>query len=426
VRLQLISPAEHQPIVDLPWGRRLAEWPIDGLRDPGGMHRHVVRFLEVGATTYVLKELPDELAEREYRLLRKLADAGLPTADVIGIAIQRANSDGEGILITRHLDFSLPYRVLLSGRGLKIAYLGERLLDALVGLLVRLHAQGFFWGDCSLSNTLFRRDAGALVAFVIDVETGELHDHLSEGQRLADLQIAIENVAGGLYDLQLGGHLADGIDPFETALAVEDRYHQLWTELTAEEEFAADETFKVDRRLRRLHDLGFDVGEVELVSDGAGDRIRLVPRVVEFGYHGPRLTALTGISAGENQARRLLHDIRLYGAELEKRSGRRVPENVVAARWLDRVYEPTLTSIPDDLRDRLEPAELYHQLLEHRWYLSEREGKDVGVATAVMSYVDEVLRAAPDEHVVIDPETIELPTVYDDAREPVDGAPFTL
>jgi Domain of unknown function (DUF4032) len=392
VRLQLTSPSEHQAIVGLPWAARLEAWPIDGLRDPGGMHRHVVRFLEVGDVTYVLKELPDHLVAREYRLLRLLAD-------------------GEGILITRHLDFSLPYRVLLSGRGMKIPYLGERLLDALVGLLVRLHVEGFYWGDCSLYNTLFRRDAGALVAFVIDVETGELHDTLSSGQRLADLQIAVENVAGGLYDLQLAGQLAEGIDPFETAEAVEVRYHQLWDEVTAEEVFAPDETFRVDKRLRRLHDLGFDVGEIELISDESGDRIRLVPRVVEFGFHGPRLASLTGLKTGENQARRLLQDIRLYGAELEKRTGNRIPENVVAARWLDRVYEPTLATIPDELRYRLESPELYHQLLEHRWYLSERAGKDVGLSTAIGSYIEDVLRIAPDEHTIIDPATMEMPAL---------------
>ena len=65
----------------------------------------------------------------------------------------------------------LPYRVVALRARPAIPYLGDRLLDALVGLLVRLHLAGFFWGDCSLSNTLFRRDAGALSAYVIDTET---------------------------------------------------------------------------------------------------------------------------------------------------------------------------------------------------------------------------------------------------------------
>ena len=88
-------------------------------------------------------------------LLGELAAAGLPAAEVVGVVTGRDDA-ADGLLITRHLDYALPYRTLLSGRGLRIPYLGERLLDALAGLLVRLHLAGFYWGDCSLSNTLIR------------------------------------------------------------------------------------------------------------------------------------------------------------------------------------------------------------------------------------------------------------------------------
>lgn len=425
MRLQITNPGEHRPLFGLPWERPLADWPDDlGLLDPGGLHRHVVRFFEHGDTTYVLKELPESLAEREYRLLRRLVDAGIPAAESIGVVTDRgAANAGEGMLVTRHLDFALTYRVLLSGRGLRIPFLGERLLDALVGLLARLHLIGFFWGDCSLSNTLFRRDAGALVAFVVDVETAELHRSLSDGQRAADLAIAVENIAGGLYDLQLAGHLADGIDPFETATSVDVRYHALWQELTAEEVVHAGEQFRIEQRFQRLHDLGFDVGELELTATGEGQRLRLVPRVVEIGYFGPRLAALTGLHTGENQARRLLDDIRQFGVVLEQRSGKHLPENIVATRWLDRVYEPTVAGIPAELRERLEPAELFHQILEHRWFMSEAAGVDIGIDVARESYVNDVLRYAPDEHIVIDPATVELPVIrLDSPPEPPPGS----
>lgn len=412
MRLQLSQPGEHAALFGLPWATPLDEWPEDVFVDPGGLHRHVVRFYEVGDVTYVLKELPAVLAEREYRLLRALAEEGLPTATAIGVVTNRGPAvRQEGILITRHIDFSLPYRVLLSGRGLRIPYLGERVLDALVGLLVRLHLAGFFWGDCSLSNTLFRRDAGALVAFVIDLETGELHPGLSDGQRAADLTIAVENIAGGLYDLQAAGRLAEGIDPFETAFEVERRYGQLWQQLTAEQLFEADEFFRVDQRIRQLNELGFDVAELDFQAGDDGNRIRIVPRVVENGYYAPRLAMLTGLRTGENQARRLLNDINQYGAELERTTKRRMPQNLVAARWLDQVYEPTVSELPEDLRTKLEPAELYHQVLEHRWFLSEQAQTDVGLEAATRSYLDTVLRYAPDELRVLDPPTLELPIV---------------
>jgi hypothetical protein len=413
MRLQIAKPAEHVTLVDWPFAQRLDDWTIPGLQEVTGLHRHVVRLVESGETTYVVKELPDPLAEREWRLLRELSDAGLPTAEVVGVVTER-DPDADGLLITRHIDYSLPYRVLLSGRGLQIPYLGERLLDALSGLLVRLHLAGFYWGDCSLSNTLFRRDAGALSAYVIDVETSERHPTLSDGQRRLDLTIATENVAGDLEDLQAGGRLADGIDPIATAHAIETTYQRLWAELTGSDEFDVNETFRIDHRLRRLHELGFDAAELELYTTADGSKLRLIPRVVEHGFHGQRLKILTGLETGENQARRLLNDMSRYRAVLERQAGKKVPETVAAARWLDERFEPTIDGVPPDLVGKLEPAELYHQVLEHRWFLSEAAGGDVGLGEAVTSYVRDVLTPAPDEqrpepeHWADDPEDPDL------------------
>jgi len=403
MRLQIAKPAEHSAVVDWPLLQRLDDWTIAGLQDVTGLHRHVVRLVEAGDTTYVAKELPDPLAEREWRLLRELTDAGLPTAEVVGVVTERgSDTDGEidGLLITRHIDYSLPYRIVLSGRGLRIPYLGERVLDALAGLLVRLHLAGFYWGDCSLSNTLFRRDAGSLGAYIIDLETGERYPTLSDGQRRLDLMIATENVAGDLDDLHAGGQLAEGIDPIATAEAIETTYCRLWTELTGADEFDVRDTSRIDQRLERLHDLGFDVAEMELHTTAGGSKLRLVPRVVEHGFHEQQLKTLTGLQTGENQARRLLNDISWYRAVLEEQStqpGRKIPETVAAARWLEDRFEPTIDGVPPDLAGKLEPAEIYHQVLEHLWFLSEAAGADVGLGEAVTSYVRDVLTPAPDE-----------------------------
>jgi hypothetical protein len=398
MRLHIAKPGEHVELVDWPFVEPLDSWTISGLHEVAGLHRHVVRLVECGDTTYVVKELPDNLAQREWRLLRELGDAGLPTAEVVGVVIERDSTAGtDGLLITRNIDYSLPYRVLLSGRGLQIPYLGERLLDALAGVLVRLHLAGFYWGDCSLSNTLFRRDAGALSAYIIDMETGERHPTLSDGQRRLDLNIAIENVAGDLEDLQAGGQLADGIDPISTAQAIETTYQHLWVELTGTDEFDVNETFRIDHRLQRLHELGFDAGEMELYTTADGSKLRLIPRVVEHGFHGQKLKALTGLETGENQARRLLNDISGYRAVIERQGRKKVPETVAAARWLDERFEPTIDGVPPDLVGKLQPAELYHQVLEHLWFLSEVADGDVGLGEAVTSYVRDVLTPLPNE-----------------------------
>ena len=69
-------------------------------------------------------------------------------------------------------------------------------------------------------------------------------------------------------------------------------------------------------------------------------------------------------------------------------------EHVAARRWLSEVFEPTIAAVPAALRGRLEPAELFHQVLDHRWYLSEAAGHDVGLSEAVKSFVATVLPAA--------------------------------
>ncbi len=412
MRLQIATPSEHPHIATLPFSQRLEDWDLPDMHGVLGLHRHVVRLIELDGTSYVIKELPDDLVAREYRLLRELDDAGLPTAEVVAAVTGKADRV-DGMLVTRHIDYSIPYRTLLSGRGLTIPYLGERVLDALVGLLVRLHLGGFFWGDCSLSNTLFRRDAGALSAYVIDMETGERHARLSPGQRSLDLQLATENVAGGLLDLQAGNRLKTDIDPWDVALQIEGRYHALWEELTAPAEFAPGETFRIDQRLQRLHELGFDVEEMDIDDDNPEGQMRYVPRVVEHGFHSTRLKNLTGLEATENQARRLLDDIRSFGSEMQRErqakiaegvpvghggaSLKSLPENVIAVRWLDDRFEPLMAQVPASSFDKLEAAELFHQLLEHRWFLSEKAETDVPLEEALASYLSEVLVDAPNE-----------------------------
>ena len=398
--LRILASNPDPTLLALPWQTPLEEWadryqvPL-----PRGLSRHIVRFVRLVDHVYALKETQEPIAMREYRLLRDLRRLAIPVVEPFGVVTGRTSPDGEPldpVLVTRHLAYSQPYRSLFSRRMREDT--AVRLLDALVVLLVRLHLTGAFWGDCSLSNTLFRRDAGALSAYIIDVETGERHPTLSDGQRRHDLTIAIENVAGDLADLEAGGRLVEGIDPIETALAIEATYAQLWSELTDTDEFQADEMFRIEQRLQRLHELGFDAAEFELYTTPDGSKVRLIPRVVEHGFHGQRLKTLTGLETGENQARRLLNDISAYRAMLERKSLRKVPETVAAAKWLDDRFEPTIDGVPPDLVGKLQPAELYHQILEHLWFMSEAAGGDVGLGEAVTSYVRDVLTPLPDEH----------------------------
>jgi hypothetical protein len=420
VALQIAPRPGHPDFLDLPWGTPLEEWESERLVEvPRGISRHVVRFVNYDGVLFALKQLPRPLAEREYRLLRALRNEGLPVVEAVGVVISPEREDsgqppaggGDAVLLTRHLEFSLPYRTLFTGRG--VPDLRNRLLDSLAQLLVRLHVAGFFWGDCSLSNTLFRRDAERLAAYLVDAETGELHPSLTGGQRGHDLLLAEENIAGELMDVQAGYGVADELDPAETSTEIRHRYDYLWSEITREEVFTLHERYRIDARLRRLNELGFDVEQMELIGGPEEFRLRLLPRVVEVGQSRRHLLVLTGLDVQEHQARRLLNDIAGFGAQLEQVESRRLPDSVVAFRWLAEVFEPANAGIPAEMREKLEPAQLYHELLEHRWFLSEAAGRDVGMQQAVASYVDTVLRFAPDERRLLFP-----PVTEEDVQEP--------
>ena len=407
--MQLRARTGNPDFLDLPWGTPLEEWQSERLVEVvRGIHRHVVRFVAyegpLGPRIYALKELPGELARHEYRVLRHLDEEGVPVVQAVGVATERG-PDLDPVLITRHLDYSLPFRTLFARGGMPD--LRVRLLDAGAELLVRLHLSGCFWGDCSLSNTLFRRDAGALAAYLVDAETGELYPGLSDGQRRHDLMIAEENVVGELTDVEAELGREGELAPEETATELVDRYESLWDELTREEAFADDSRYRIDERLHRLNDLGFDVEEVELVADDGGYRLRLNPRVVEPGHHRRRLLSLTGLQAQENQARRLLNDVARFRAELERQEGRPLPESVAVYRWLAEVFEPAIAAIPVELWGKRQAAEVFHELLEHRWFLSQESGEDVGLMPALQDYVETVLRHAPDERAVLAPERDE-------------------
>jgi Domain of unknown function (DUF4032)/Lipopolysaccharide kinase (Kdo/WaaP) family len=386
---------------ELPWHLPLVEWPTDRLVGlPRGVSRHVVRFVRVKGTVYAVKEIGTWSAQREYRLLQQMSRTGIPCVAPVGVVDGREGDGGElePALVTRHLTFSLPYRALFS-QTLR-PETAARLLDALAVLLVRLHLGGYWWGDCSLSNTLFRRDAGSFAAYLVDAETAEHREHLSEGRRADDLARARTNVIGELMDLQAGDLLVDSADPIEVGDRVATRYTALWAALTEREVFRVGERYRVDARIRRLNDLGFEVAELEVVTDADGEHLQIQPKVVDAGHHARRLLRLTGLDVEEEQARRLLNDLDAFTAHDPDPD---LDEESAAHVWLTEVFEPVVRAVPRELRGKLEQAQVFHEVLVHRWYLSEAAGRDVGIEVAARSYVDSVLRHRPDERALLEP-----------------------
>ena len=396
---------EIATLANLPWDKPLEGWPEDEvLTSMRGISRHVVRLIrsnpdKSNSEIFAVKETVAEFANREYTLLRDLNQQSAPCVEPVAVIEGRVDSDGNELppaLVTKYLPYSLPYRVILSGSLTPTEILN--MANALALLLVRLHLLGFWWGDCSLSNTLFRRDANDFAAYLVDAETGEFQKSLSDGQREHDLELAHFNVAAELEDLAVAGVLSQEINPVRASDGVIKRYRRLWKMLKEPQILDASDRQAVERAMRSLQDLGFAVEEVEVTTTGDKGSIKFQPKLVAARYHANRLAELMGLQAEELQAKRLLASYDRYKAREFPPS---TPHSIVVKQWLTDVFQRVVNQVPDNLKGRVELAQLFHEVLENRWYLGEKLGKDVGLDFATQDYIEKALPYRMDSGVLI-------------------------
>jgi len=385
---------EISALYNLPWHTPLEQWPEDEtLAAQRGISRHIVRLVrstpDPASEIYAVKETVEEFAVREYEALRELSLRGAPAVAQVAIVTNRYSQNGEELpcaIVTRFLPYSLPYRVILSGQITQHEI--TNMANALAYLLVRLHLIGFWWGDCSLSNTLFRRDAEGFAAYLVDAETGEFQKKLSDGQREHDLELARFNVAAELEDLKIAGVLFPAMDPIRASESVITRYRKIWKSLSEPQILPAGDRHAVERAMRSLQDIGFAVEEVDIQLAGDKLTVTFIPKLVAPNYHSQRLIELMGLETEELQAKRILASFdRFRSRELEK-----TPKKEEAAkRWLDEVFYKVVNAVPAAMRGRVEDAQLFHEVLEHRWYLGEKAGRDLGLEFATNDYISKVL-----------------------------------
>ena len=385
---------EISALYNLPWHTPLEHWPEDEtLAAQRGISRHIVRLVrstpDPASEIYAVKETVEEFAVREYEALRELSFRGAPAVAQVAIVTNRYSQNGEELpcaIVTRFLPYSLPYRVILSGQITQHEI--TNMANALAYLLVRLHLLGFWWGDCSLSNTLFRRDAEGFAAYLVDAETGEFQKKLSDGQREHDLELARFNVAAELEDLKIAGVLFPAMDPIRASESVITRYRKIWKSLSEPQILPAGDRHAVERAMRSLQDIGFAVEEVDIQLAGDKSTVTFIPKLVAPNYHSQRLIELMGLETEELQAKRILASFdRFRSREIEK-----TPKKEEAAkRWLDEVFYKVINAVPSAMRGRVEDAQLFHEVLEHRWYLGEKAGRDLGLEFATNDYISKVL-----------------------------------
>ena len=385
---------EISALYNLPWHTPLEHWPEDEtLAAQRGISRHIVRLVrstpDPASEIYAVKETVEEFAVREYEALRELSLRGAPAVAQVAIVTNRYSKNNEELpcaIVTRFLPYSLPYRVILSGQITQHEI--TNMANALAYLLVRLHLLGFWWGDCSLSNTLFRRDAEGFAAYLVDAETGEFQKKLSDGQREHDLELARFNVAAELEDLKIAGVLFPAMDPIRASESVITRYRKIWKSLSEPQILPAGDRHAVERAMRSLQDIGFAVEEVDIQLAGDKSTVTFIPKLVAPNYHSQRLIELMGLETEELQAKRILASFdRFRSREIEK-----TPKQEEAAkRWLDEVFYKVVNAVPTAMRGRVEDAQLFHEVLEHRWYLGEKAGRDLGLEFATNDYISKVL-----------------------------------
>jgi tRNA A-37 threonylcarbamoyl transferase component Bud32 len=379
----------------LPWEIPLDEWSKNDLHleeVQHGISRHPVVFINYDGSLYVIKELPFTVARNEYDLLSQMQAIGLPCVSPVGYAELTRSNGNLSIIFTRYLELSIPYRSLFIGNAMDRYQ--NHLLDAISGLLVQLHSNGFYWGDCSLSNILFRRDAGALQAYLVDAETAEYHlPRLSPMLRYHDLEIMQENILNELSELQAEADLSLSYPIEETGPYIQQRYRDLWEEITREDVFSQNELYRVQERIRTLNSLGFSVKDIELKNEDHGNILKLRIFVSDRNFHRNQLMEITGLYAEERQAQQIINEINELKANFTRSGDPNISMEAVAYHWLEHVYKPVIETLKPLINNQshpkadADPIELYCQILEHKWYLSERAQHDVGHQAAVEDYI---------------------------------------
>lgn len=366
----------HPDFVDLDWSRPINEWRSDRLVEmPTGIHRHEVVFVAYLEGIYAIKEMSPVLSRHEFEILRSMEGRTRHTALAVG-HVERPwvdrHAQWAGAVITQYVSNAFTYRSLISGIG--FGSRRDALLDSFAGLLVELHLNGMFWGDCSLSNILYRWDASSIEAIMIDAETSRIYNSLSRGQRREDIEIMRINVAGEMADIaaQHGASLDDADMLLGDEIA--SRYHSLWKELTTSLVVTAGDHYRIRQRIDRLHGLGFAVEEIDLIPVDNGMNVKIRVRVGGRQYHSEQLREMIGVDVSENQARIILSDLAYHEAKFGGTSA--TGKNVAAMKWRASVFEPLIVQI-SELLPEFDPYQAYCDFLSFRLGLAMERDEDV-------------------------------------------------
>jgi hypothetical protein len=362
----------------LPWHSSLDEWSdrqVRVLAVKSGLSRHVVRFVEVGDAQFAIKETTTESARREDANYRELRRREVPTLLPVGIVVR---NDGLGVvdtivgsqrmeretgfLVTRLMDKVVPDSFLYR-RGFSKEN-RNRIWDAVIDLFVQLHSSGVYWGDASLANMLIHFSnedvpqigrKTRLRAVLADAETVEVHGGISDSLRMNDVEFFLESMLWTEADLKASGIVRDPLVTREDQLYLVNTYR---------------ERFAVQQEMRYF----------ELVTQIDVDR-------------------LLGNFELKGYGRLLLQHINEHKWYLSERKRAEVPLTDAAEDWYRTIFKPFCQAFNDHGLAEHFPektaASLYVEIMEHKYYMSQRERRDVGIVAALEDYGERFARQEP-------------------------------
>jgi len=331
-----------------------------------GLSRHVVRFVASGEDRFAVKETTVEIGRREFLNYSEVARRGIPTLTPVGVVVRdegartvrtRIGMQRQEVqtayLVTRLMEKVIPDSFLF-----KRAFSREnrrRIWNAVIDLFVQLHANGIYWGDASLANMLIQfstehvPEVGhrtRLQAVLADAETVEIRSSLSERLRLADVELFLESMLWTEADVVASGVVRD---PMLTQ---------------------ADQEYII-RHYRERYALDEEMRSFELLTHIDVDRV-------------------LGTFEFEGTGKLLLQHIQEHKWYLSERGGREVPLTTAAEDWYSRVFRPVCGVFHEhgmmDLFPERTAATLYVAIMEHKYFMSEREHRDVGLVPALEDY----------------------------------------
>ena len=370
-RLILNLHSDYAPhLQKLPWHKPLSEWKKNDarfLQVKSGLSRHPVRFVTIRGKAFAIKETSAKTARREIECYTRLLDMQVPALLPLGLVIRendpmatettigvQIEPDVTGYVITQLLDYSIPHLYLFKRMFAKENR--YRIWDSIVRLFVRLHLKGIYWGDASLSNMMivFTKEhfpeigiRTVIKAVLADAETVEFHSSLSEQLRISDLETFFESMAWTDEDLRLSGILREPLVTGDDQEYIRKKYLDLFAIEQEEQSFEIITEIDVDKLLGPFEQMG--------------------------------------------QAKALLQHIYEHKWYLSERQQLEVSVGSAAKDWYITVFKPVLKLFAEyrvlDEFPEMTASSLYLDVMLHKYYLSEKFGRDIGLSNAFESYI---------------------------------------